>query len=132
MPNLVWTSGATVVTFAKGIKAGATHNPINRRVISEQLAGGEILSYELSCLSNAEVIQYELPHVSQTIRDAAFSFKDVTVKDSLLTFTLEDFSKSPTYTKTVRLIELTQIDEFHGDPAAPGYTLLARLQIEPA
>jgi len=130
MPTVVWTLGANTVTFAKGILAGASHRQVGSRAVSDRTAGGQIVSYDLG-VTPLEVIGYEFPSVSQTIRDAAFNFKDTLVKDDLLTFTHTDNSKSPAFVKTVRLVGLEQVDVFHGDPSIPRYTLRATLQVEP-
>ena len=68
------------------------------------MAGGAIAAYELSGLSDLELLDCEFPHITQSKRDEVRSFKDTVIKDALNSFTHTDNSESPALVKTVRLL----------------------------
>lgn len=130
MPDVTWTLGATTVTLDKGIIRGP-HQFDRSRVVSDRLAGGAIVAYELG-LSPLELLACEFPHVSKTKLDALLSFKDIVIKDELYAFTHADNSESPALTKTVRLKQFDYAPEGYTNPAVPRYRVRTTLQVEPS
>lgn len=130
MPTVIWTSGATVVTFAQGNIRG-THSFDRSRSLTDRLAGGAIVSYEMG-LAPLEMLECEFPHVSKTTLNDALSFKDTIVKDSLTAFTHTDNSESPALVKTVRLTDFQFTPEAYTEPANPRFRVRAKLQVEPS
>lgn len=131
MPDIVWTQGANTLTWSKGIIAGAPHRFDQTRVVSDRLAGGAVLAYEMG-LPDVRQIDYTFPNVSQAKLDEFETWKESTVKGRGLTFTHTDNSKSPAFEKTVRLWDYRWTEEIYGDPAAPSYRVFVTLQVEPA
>ncbi|WP_447983779.1 hypothetical protein [Nitrospira sp. Nam74] len=130
MPSVVWTRGADSLTFPNGIVAGVTHQAMMAGVLSDRLAGGAIVTYDLG-LSDMESLAYEFPHLTQALLDAALVWKNTTVRNMLRTFTHTDNSKSPAYVATVRLNEFAYTEEYYASPSAPRYRLRVTLQVEP-
>lgn len=130
MPTVVWSLNADTLTFPNGIVAGVVHTPMMAGVLSDRLAGGAIVTYDLG-LSDTESIVYDFPHLTQALLDAALTWKNTTVRNMLRTFTHTDNSKSPAYVATVRLSEFAYTEEFYAAPSAPRYRLRVTLQVEP-
>lgn len=132
MPSVVWTKGATSVTFAKGLVRGP-HSFDASRTVSDRLADGSLVVYDLG-IDDLEFLDCRFPHVTETLRAAVRAFKDDTIKDNALTFTHTDNSQSPALTKTVRLVpeSYREVPETYTDPAGPRFTIEARLQVEPS
>lgn len=117
------------MTFAKGIVRGA-HSFDRSRSLTDRLAGGAIVSYELG-LAALEMLDCEFPHVTKALLTDALTFKDTIVKDSLNTFTHTDNSESPALVKTVRLTDFQFSPEAYTEPANPHFRIRAKLQVEP-
>ncbi len=130
MPDVTWTKDATTVTLDKGNIRGA-HQFDRARVVTDRLAGGAIVAYELG-LTPLEVLACEFPHVSKTKLDDLLNFKNAVVKDDLLTFTHTDNSESPALVKTVRLASFEYAPEAYTNPAVPRHRVRATLQVEPS
>ncbi len=129
MPSVLWTKGANTVTWLDGIIRG-THQFDKSRSVTERLAGGAFVRYELG-LSPVEILEFEFPHVTRALLDSALSFKDTVIKDDLLTFIHTDNSESPAFVKTVTLTEFGFRAERYTDPTKPRFRVTGRLQVEP-
>lgn len=131
MPDVVWTQGANTLTWDKGILSATPHRFGNSRVVSERLAGGGVVTYDLG-LNSLEQIDYTFPHVTQAKLDAFITWKNTTVKERDVTFTHTDNSKSPALVETVRLWNWRYVEEAYTDPANPRYRVQVTLQVEPS
>lgn len=131
MPDVIWSLGASSVTFPKGVVRGP-HKLDTSRVVTGRTAGGKIVSYELGGVSALETLEYALPHVTEALRAQARTFKDQVAKDALNPFTLTDNSQSPALVKTVRLMGYQEVPENWTNPAAPRWTLRGQVTVEPS
>lgn len=131
MPSVVWSSGANSVTFPRGLVRGPHRFQLSTTVL-DRTAGGTVVSYELTGVADLEMLDCEFPHVTASLLASVLSFKTTVIKGPLVPFTHTDNSESPAVVKTVRLIEFQYDPEPYTDPAAPRYTIRARLQVEPS
>lgn len=130
MPSVVWTEGANTLTWSKGILNGTSHRFHQTRVITDQLAGGDVLAYEMG-LPDVRQISYTFPNVTQATLDEFETWKESIAKGRGIPFTHTDQSKDPAFVKTVRLWDYHWVEEIYGDPSDPRYRVFVDLQVEP-
>ena len=131
MANVVWTPGANSLTFDQGVRAGSQPDFDFSGVVTDRLADGSIVSYNLG-VSDLRTIHYVFPHLTQAKLDALLDWKDTKAIKSAKTFTHADYSKSPAWTATVRLVSCAVTEAVYTDPAQPRYSAAVSVQVEPS
>lgn len=119
MPSVVWTLGATTLTFDKGVQAGQSLKPGQKFVVTKRTAGGTRRSYNMGAVSPLELSAIILPHITKAKMDEIITFIQSTCVESLNAFTHTDNSMSPAYTRTVFLKDWWFTFDYWADPASP-------------
>ena|SRR3990167_1533838 len=102
MSTVVWTKGASTLTWDKGVNEVAPED-YESRVVTQELAGGDLAAYDLG--NGPKKMRYFLFQGVTAAKKAEFeSWRDTTVNGPNTTFTHTDNTQSPAEIRTVRMM----------------------------
>lgn len=127
-PTVIWTFGASQHTWPNGC---VESNPEDYKesVLQEQLAGGEILAYDMG-IGPIKQRSFEFRGVLLAVKESFENWRDNVVVASLNVFSHQDNTQGPPETLQVRLIQSGIARMPHATPV-PYYTITCVLQVEP-
>lgn len=125
-PTVVWTQGGNTLTWDTGIAPGGDWS-FAHSVTVMRSAGNVDYTYDYNT-GTRQTIPFTFPHVNAAKKTEFDTWRLTTVVGPKTSFLHTDNSKSPAFTKQVRLVSYTVTPEFNADPASPLYTVKGTLQ----
>jgi hypothetical protein len=128
-PVVVWSRGASILTWSGGVMADTPHE-FSSFVVREESVGGTAYSYNMgpSDTPEKEFVTYVFPGVAQGKLDEFTVWRKTVSVGSLNPFTHTDNTEHPADIVTVYLDDYHYHEEDYNDPAAPSYEVTVRLQ----
>ena len=126
MPSVVWTKGASTLTWTEGIAPGGDWS-VQHPVELMRSAGKVDYTYDYNTGAR-QTVPFEFPDVDAAKLAEFDTWRLTTVVGPKTSFLHTDNSKSPAFTKQVRLISYTITPEYSPDPVQPLYSVRGLLQ----
>lgn len=128
MPTVVWTLGASTLTFPNGVLAGQSLKPGQKFVVYKRSAGGQRYSYNMGATSPLELGQVTCPRITKAKMDEIITWIRSTSVEALNAFTHTDNSMDPAYVRTVFLKDWWFTFEGWVERASPLFSFHAVLE----